>query len=192
MRTWGELNALWDIIEQFLYVAFDALIRDDPFATRAVFYSQKAHAARRDMLSELAKYVLKDRPDDLAKLSGVINRVKARADARNTLQHAEWNELTHVDTQQVELKRFPMTPQIWDGVNRAYSKDDIARVVNEMKDTLRALRDVVKPLADAKQAKRIEDWKRRARPEEVAAYEAMVKREAAKQQSSSPDKSQQP
>ena len=60
MRIWGELNAEWDNIEHWLYMAFDAMLDDDGFATRAIFYSQRSHAARRDMIEALAKYFFRN------------------------------------------------------------------------------------------------------------------------------------
>ena len=79
MRLWGEINNEWDKIERLLYRAFDAMLSEEPeFATQAVFYSQKAHAARRAMVESLAKYALLDRPKTALKLKNAIKRVNTR------------------------------------------------------------------------------------------------------------------
>ena len=62
MRASSELNAAWDQIEQTLFHLFDARMMDEQEATWAVFFSQTSHAARRTMITELAKCVLRREP----------------------------------------------------------------------------------------------------------------------------------
>ena len=91
MLLWGEINNGWDEIERLLYRAFDAMLPEESeFATQAVFYSQKAHAARRAMVESLAKYALLNRPKTALKLKNAIKRVRARSDDRHKLIHGVW------------------------------------------------------------------------------------------------------
>jgi hypothetical protein len=170
------MNARWDSIEQVLWQAFDALVKDEHEATRAIFFSQTSHAARSTMLIKLAEWTLRNRPEELEKLKKVLKRVAARSGVRNALTHGEWGELVDVDNSRTELKRFPVTPNIFEGIEKGHAKADIERVSSEMKQTLDVLRAVVRPLAEKKQVQRIEAWKKTASPSELAAYEAMLAR----------------
>jgi hypothetical protein len=121
MRSWGEMNARWDSIEQVLWQSFDALIEDDPDATRAIFFSQTSHAARRTMLAKLAEWALRDRPEELKKLKGVLKSVAARSGTRNDLAHGEWGEI-YDEEGRGELKRVPVTPNAFEGIVRVMRK----------------------------------------------------------------------
>ena len=152
MRTWGELNALWDDIEYLLYRVFDAMLLDEqPQATRAIFYSQKSHAARRTMVEELAKEFLRW-PRDPQPLKKAIKRVKARSDTRNTLAHGLWGWVETDGNR--EVARFPITANWQESLTtQKYTLKDLDRICVEMRDTRECLWKVVQPLEQAKTLK---------------------------------------
>lgn len=152
MRTWGELNALWDDIEYLLYRAFDSMLLDErPQATRAIFFSQKSHAARRSMVEELAKEFLRW-PRDPKPLKNAMKRVKARSDTRNALAHGLWGWLGEGEKRQVA--RFPIKPNWEEEIDtKAYSQEELERACVEMRETREALWKAVKPIEQEKSEK---------------------------------------
>jgi hypothetical protein len=152
MRLWGEINNAWDQIERLLYTAFDAMLIDvHPFQTQAIFYSQRSHAARRDMTQELAKGALMTKPDDFKALKKALKRVRGRSDDRNKLAHGLWGETVELPNGTPELSRIPLGS---DPTNppSAYTRKKLKRVRNEMLETAQALKAVVDPLDEEKRS----------------------------------------
>lgn len=149
MRLWGEIHALWDDIEQTLFMAFYALSDDDFSISRTIFFSQKNHAPRRNMVLELARSRFWGNDEALAPFSWALKRIAARADARNNLFHGQWgwrNRSTLATTQVVRFvveANMSSTPKI-------YGPDELLSVRNEMKSTLDELREVIRPYVEAK------------------------------------------
>jgi hypothetical protein len=161
MRIWGELNSVWDDIEHFLWLAFDSMLSEKYHVTRAIFFSQHSHAARRSMVEELSKQFFWGRPRDLKPLKTAIKRVKARSDVRNELTHGTWGWLFRPKADQVldddpvsilEIKRSPISAHSI-GFNSKYTKSDLKNELHSMKDTWRALAEAVSPLMRAKAEK---------------------------------------
>ena len=86
MRIWGLINAGWDNIESLLYAAFDSMIDDSEHVTREIFYSQKNHAARRDMVESFAKYFFRfNFPFPLGNHPNYCEHIKKLPDAKANL-----------------------------------------------------------------------------------------------------------
>jgi hypothetical protein len=154
MRIWGEINNAWDDIERSLYVAFDSLLIDVPsHLTQAIFYSQRSHAARRDMVQELAKCALIGKPQTEKALQKVINkRVKARADDRHKLTHGTWGITVNLKDGSSGLSRIALEPNYFSRSNPAYPRERLVQVRDQMRDTARALREAIRPIEDEKRA----------------------------------------
>jgi hypothetical protein len=154
MRIWGLINAEWDNIESLLYDAFDSMIDDSEFITRAIFYSQKSHAARRDMVESLAKVFFRGDAAKYAPLKNAINRVKARSNSRNELAHGDWAARLKAGVGEVvHVVRVTQKPSMNDTLNSAYDKADLKRVADEMADTAKALREAILSYKVAKDQK---------------------------------------
>ena len=110
----------------------------------------------------------------MSALKKALKRVRARSDSRHNLAHGEWGEL--IKDGRGEVRRFPVTPNIFDGISAAHSKADIKRIVIEMKSTLDALRGVSRPLVQEKQERRLKAWLKSATKSERDAYRAFKKR----------------
>jgi hypothetical protein len=149
MRLWGEINSYWDDIEYWLFFAFDAMLADDWRMTRAIFYSQRSHAARRDMVQELAKQFFAANDAGFKPLKNAIQRIKARADTRHNLTHGTWGWLHSANfdgpTPTLEIVRMSIDPDSI-GQSRRYTKKDIKNELFSMKDTWRTLAEAVLPL----------------------------------------------
>jgi hypothetical protein len=154
MRIWGTINAEWDDIELWLYFAFDSMIDDDEFLTQAIFYSQKNHAARRDMVESLAKYFFRKNEKDYQPLKNAIKRVRARSQARNELTHGTWFVQLSDGAPDLQIGRAFMSPDETVSLNRPYFRADLKRVADEMADTAKALREAVEPWKKQKMARR--------------------------------------
>jgi len=154
MRIWGLINAGWDNIESLLYAAFDSMIDDSEHVTRAIFYSQKNQAARRDMVESLAKYFFRDNETGYGPLKNAINRVKARSQARNELAHGDWAALLVGGAPAVEVVRTTQKPSIEETLNSSYDKAALKRVADDMADTAKVLKEAVEPLKQQKLARR--------------------------------------
>lgn len=145
-RSWAEFNTEWDEIERLLFVIFDSLVEDDPGATQAIFFSQTSHAARRSMVAALAEYVLRHKHGRHDKLKNILNRVRARSDARNNFTHGLW--LSHATGQGNEVIRVAASTNIY--LARAYSKPKLKRLASDMKDTRLALAALAESFSQVK------------------------------------------
>jgi hypothetical protein len=86
----GQLHAAWDSIEELLYIIFYSFIDEGrERLLRNVFFSQQSHSARRAMVKEAAKIVLSQ--SEYKRFTGLMKRVKARADERNRVTHSSWH-----------------------------------------------------------------------------------------------------
>jgi hypothetical protein len=130
------------------------LSEESEFATQAVFYSQKAHAARRAMVESLAKYALLDRPKTALKLKNAIKRVRARSDDRHKLIHGVWTRGIDLATGAEDIYRTPLGADIMP--EKSYSREDLKRVRDAMKDTVATLKEAIEPIDAAKRAKALE------------------------------------
>lgn len=150
MRLWGEINNAWDDIERLLYDAFDALLIDThSFASQAIFYSQKSHAARREMVESLAKVVLVHKPDALKKLRKTIVRVKARSNDRHNLTHGTWGMSIDLQNKNKDITRIPLQADFLKPKS-AYTRSKMRRIIQEMRSTSSALREAIRPLEEEK------------------------------------------
>jgi len=153
MRVWGALNAEWDDIELWLYNAFDSMVDDSDLITRAIFYSQKSHAARRDMVERVAQVFFGGNEKHARPLKNAILQVKARSNARNELAHGDWVAVLRAGAPRVEVERITMTTDMQSTLNSARGKADLARIADEMQRTAKALREAVLPYKVAKDKK---------------------------------------
>ncbi len=79
-------------------------------------------------------------------------RLAQKTDAltRNELAHGSWGELHYGAKGITEIARFATRPHLMEQLDRSYTKKELSRVVDEMKDTARTLWDAVRPLWSAK------------------------------------------
>ncbi|WP_029620591.1 hypothetical protein [Pseudorhizobium marinum] len=153
MRTWGELHSLWDDIEQWLYIGFDSLLKEDHSTTRAIFYSQRTHAGRRGMLEEVMASFHFASLDELKPLKAAIKRVKARSDFRNKITHGFWGWFEDGASGTVELVRMTAEPHLSPDKVQKFTLHDLRRERDSMRSTLEALAEAVKPFQEAKWAR---------------------------------------
>lgn len=149
MRLWGEIHALWDDIEQTLFMAFYALSDDDFGLSRTIFFSQKNHAPRRAMVLELARTRFWGNDAALAPFTKVLKRVAARADSRNNLFHGQWGWRNQGTLERTEVVRFVIEANM-SPTPKLYGSTEMQAVRREMKSTLDELRAVIRPYVDAK------------------------------------------
>jgi hypothetical protein len=157
MRLWGEINNAWDDIERLLYRAFDAMLIDvESSLTQAIFYSQRAHAARRDMVKELARCALMGKPEIQRKLQKVIDkRVRSCADDRHKLTHGAWGVTADLKDGSSGLSRIALEPNYFSKSNPAYTRQRLLQVRDKMTDTAKALQEAVQPLDEEKRSQLI-------------------------------------
>jgi hypothetical protein len=161
MRLWGEINNAWDDIERLLYRAFDALLIDVMSElTQAIFYSQRSHAARRDMVQELARCALIGKPEIQRRLQKAISRVKSRSDDRHKLTHGMWGVGVDLSDGSSGLTRIAMQPSYLTKSDPHYPRKRLVRVRNEMRETAKALKEVVDPLDEEKRSQLIHTMSR--------------------------------
>lgn len=151
MRLWGEIHAIWDDIEQTLFLAFYALTDDDFGLSRTIFFSQKGHAQRRSMVLEVARSRFFTNEVALKPFETVIRRIAARADARNNLFHGQWGWRNNGTLESTEVVRFVVEPSL-SVDNKIYGMSDLVVVRDKMRDTLQELRDTVRPYTELKMA----------------------------------------
>lgn len=157
MRLWGEIGNAWDQIERLLYQAFDAMLSEENgFATQAVFYSQRAHAARRSMVEALAEYALLNRPQTARKLKDALARVRARSDDRHKLIHGAWSYGVDLATGEHGPQRIALDEKIIPGPKDVYSRQRLEVVRDSMRDTAQALSAAIEPIDAAKRAKAVQ------------------------------------
>ena len=143
LLLWGYFNAYWDFLEQLLYFAFYALTDDGSGVSRDIFYSQRSHAARRDMVACAAKIKLAKDPQTLEAMKAIIKRTKARADMRHQLAHGTWRQA--LSAEGFRLHRVPFSAPVLD-LSGGYSEDDIRRAIVEMRDTVEAAARIIMPM----------------------------------------------
>lgn len=151
MQLWGQINIAWDDIERLLYRAFDAMLSEETsYATQAIFYSQRSHEARREMVESLAKYALLNRPKTAQKLQIAIGHVKARSDDRNSLALGAWKIGVEHETGEQGLERLALSASPVPDPKDRYSRSRLEQIRDEMRSTAEALREAVDPIDAAK------------------------------------------
>jgi hypothetical protein len=153
MRLWGEINNAWDEIERLLYRAFDAMLIDvHPDLTHAIFYSQHAHRARREMVLELTECALIGNQELRKRFKVLIGRrVKDRARDRNKLTHGMWGVTTELKDGSSGLCRIALQPNYLSKVD-TYPRQRLERVRDDMRNTAKDLKGAIEPLDEEKRA----------------------------------------
>jgi hypothetical protein len=128
----------WEELENLLYKLF-AVLLDAPWAqSRIIFFAHQNHRARREMIEQLAAFVLKGKSTELDRVIGLLKRVKKTATKRNNIAHAVW-----ANTIDKGIVRQPIVPHLYNQMGHGYTKDDLKRILVQIQDLSVDLGDYV-------------------------------------------------
>lgn len=151
MKLWCDFDYRWNNIEHLLYRSFDAMLKDDWWITRPIYYKPLANATRRQMLEEVCVRFFQGKPSTLDKWKKLLGRCAGLSESRNKLIHGTWGWHSDRPTKTITIVRFVEEFLHNDFKKRkSYTLEEIASERDKMVTAAEDLKELIEPLEKEK------------------------------------------